>query len=26
MGLITTTWDGWDKNIDGIKATAEEAW
>ncbi len=26
MGLITTTWDGWDKNIDGIKYTAEEAW
>lgn len=26
MGLITTTWDGWDKNMDGIKYTAEEAW
>lgn len=26
MGLITTTWDGWNKNIDGIRATAEEAW
>ena len=26
MGLITTAWDGWDKNLDGIKYIAEEAW
>jgi len=25
-GLITTTWDGWNKNIDGIKFTAETGW
>jgi len=26
LGIITTTWDGWDKNIDGIRHTAETGW
>jgi hypothetical protein len=26
LGIITTTWDGWDKNADGIRHTAEAAW
>ena len=26
LGIITTTWDGWDKNIEGIKFTAEMEW
>lgn len=26
LGIITTTWDGWDKNIKGIKFTAEMGW
>jgi len=25
-GLITTTWDGWEKNTEGIRYTAEKAW
>jgi len=25
-GLITTTWDGWGKNLEGIKYTAEAGW
>jgi len=25
-GFITTTWDGWDKNTQGIRYTAEKAW
>lgn len=25
-GLITTTWEGWDKNMEGIKNTAEKGW
>lgn len=25
-GLITTTWDGWDKNTEGIRYTAEKSW
>lgn len=26
QGIITTTWDGWENNIEGIKYTAEMAW
>lgn len=26
LGIITTTWDGWDRNLEGIKYTAEMAW
>ncbi len=26
IGLMTTTWDGWDKNIEGIRYTAEMGW
>lgn len=26
MGMIVTTWDGWKRNIEGIRYTAETAW
>lgn len=26
LGIITTTWDGWEKNIKGIRYTAEIGW
>ncbi len=26
VGMITTTWEGWDKNTEGIKDTAKAAW
>ncbi|MBM3253455.1 MAG: hypothetical protein FJZ16_04310 [Candidatus Omnitrophica bacterium] len=26
LGIITTTWDGWENNIEGIKYTAEMGW